>query len=149
MKFLKRNLKHLNNLVYINRQICFVYDELLKIDLNDELQECLTESLKDRENIGKILVGKILKLGGEAPVNIGLDRTYSNLLSKLMRMHKLNQEELLVGSLCDLEQLSVKSYDVFLQEMHIPLSICRMLIAQRDIIQHHINHAKTQPFLVA
>ncbi|GAB1855204.1 hypothetical protein MHTCC0001_00370 [Flavobacteriaceae bacterium MHTCC 0001] len=150
MKYLQRNLDRLNNLLYINLQVKNIYDELISTTTAEELRIFFTRSSVDLDMLCSVLEKQIVKLGGEPKQYKSLNRFYKGVLISLKNnLEDEDAGESLKYKLCELEELSINSYDAFLEEMHIPLSVCKMLIGQRDKIQQRIYSIRTREILVA
>lgn len=134
-----RILIKLNDLFVMNHQ---VEETFAKVQDNVEdrnLQSFVKEKIIERNQFGESLENELKKL--ETKTNNSLVLARRNGLKKFnfKRLLNFNDDIDLLKQVYKMMQLSVKKYNELLMEMHLPLSLCKLLIRQRDRIQNSLE----------
>ncbi|WP_298530986.1 DUF2383 domain-containing protein [uncultured Algibacter sp.] len=135
MKRLGRILEKMNDLLIMNGEAEKIYFELVEDTIEKDLKATFRESGFERNEFSKDLKLEILKLNGEPNYS---ENRRSDLYKYWMNLRNLllfEDEKNLLQEVCNLKALSIKKYNELLSEMSLPLSTCKMLIRQRDIIE--------------
>ncbi len=149
MRYLERNLIRLNELLHLNYELEELYHETSKETTDDGLQVFLMQRALERKAYSEALKNQIVQMAGKPTDYEGLGGLQKRNLVQFKQLLEIQDIIELLHQICKVEALSVVSYNIFLQERHVPLSICKLLIEQRDKIQYTINSIKVKEALVA
>ncbi|MDO6761456.1 DUF2383 domain-containing protein [Tamlana sp. 2_MG-2023] len=137
MKKNKRILMNLNGLLMVNQEVEKIYLELVDKVTDDELKYYFrTNSLK-RKEFSEALKVEILNLGGSCnKVGIQASSELSKFWMNVRNFVLLNDgEENLINEVREMQSLAINKYNELLRMLGLPLSVCKLLVKQRDIIQ--------------
>jgi len=149
MKYLKRNLDKLNDLLNLNYQVEQIYDDLLE-DVNDEdIITLIRRRRFERKQNSDMLRKKIIELKGFPKSFEALDNIYYRSLFNIKKLINKEETNKAIDKLCRIEEQSIANYNAFLQERNVPLSICKILVVQRDRIQKSLNKLKVREMVAA
>lgn len=144
------HLGKLNNLLNINYEIEKIYLEALENVTDDNLKTFFRARGYERLEFGNELRLEIEKFGG-VPIHSGL--ISNNGLYKIWMNFKnlvlMENEGNLLDEVYKLKELNVEQYNNLLREMNVPLSICKLLVKQRDAIEATMNAIKRHEAFVA
>lgn len=149
MRHLKKHIAGLNKVLQMNYEVEEMYHDALENVMDDDLKTFFRNIGFERNEYSRVLRGEISKLGGEPTSYEGLGRIHKWMLMKLKDAIKSEDHTALMDYVCTIEQFTIGTYNAVLQERNVPLSICKMLIEQRDNIESTINTIQAQEALVA
>ncbi|WP_136480353.1 PA2169 family four-helix-bundle protein [Cognatitamlana onchidii] len=148
MKRIEHITSKMNDLLIMNAEVEKMYLELFN-KLNDyELKTLIKERAEQRNEFNKDLKFEIIELGGKPKYAKAAKSEFYKFWMNFRNLLLLEDNKDLFYELYDLKELSVKKYNDILQEMHLPLSSCKLLIRQRDNIQDAMDALKREEHLV-
>lgn len=148
MKQMESILVKMNDLLIMTNEVEKIYRELLSKTEDTELKPILRDWGFERNEFGKDLKLEILKLGG---VPTYTERIHAHLYKYWMNFRNfllLEDDINLLNELHTLKALNVKKYNDILQEISLPLSTCKLLIKQRDLIENAMDMMERQQSLI-
>lgn len=149
MRYLKRNLEKLNSLLQLNHEMKTIYEMASHIALGAELEALLERYSFQRSEFSNDLKAQILDMGGKPSIQDRLSSVNNQFLDVINRLVMDNEVDKILRHICNIEQMSIDNYNNFLQELHIPVSVCKLLIGQRDDFQNNISIIETKEVLEA
>ncbi|GAA4232948.1 hypothetical protein GCM10022291_08840 [Postechiella marina] len=134
-----RILIKLNDLFVMNHQLEETFAKVQDNVEDRNLQSFVKQKIIERNQFGESLENELKKL--ETKTNNSLVLARRNGLKKFnfKRLLNFNDDIDLLKQVYKMMQLSVKKYNELLMEMHLPLSLCKLLIKQRDRIQNSLE----------
>ncbi|OBQ55127.1 hypothetical protein VQ01_10405 [Tamlana sp. s12] len=136
MKTKEKFISNLNSLLIMNAEVEKIYTELVDKVSDEDLKTFFSQQGKQRREFTKDLKAKIVSLGGSYE-NKG--RVQSELYKFWMNIRNFvmfnKSEESLMNEVRDMQGLTINKYNDLLRMLGLPLSICKLLIKQRDRIQ--------------
>lgn len=149
MRYVKKILGQLNDLLLVNFEVEKVYSEIVD-EVNDEtLSRFFRERAIERNEFSKLINYEIEALG-ETPERIGaLSKNFYKLKTKFKGLVDVDNESKLIDAIFNLKQESINKYNEVLMQPHLPLKICKMLVKQRDSIQATLRVFKREYAVVA
>lgn len=150
MKETHKLIKAINNLLLMNYEAERIYIETLDIVKDTRLKTFFRERGYERNEYGRQLRAEITNLGGIPRSHDGLSRDYYKLWINFKRLLLEDEEsEALLDEVCYVKQLSIDAYDEVLHMHKLPISLCKILVEQRDNIQAGIYAIRAKEQLVA
>lgn len=150
MKHLENNLEHMNMLLLFSLEVEQIYFKVLATVKDDNLEAILKDAIASNRKFNAALKAEIVKFGGTPASyrkqNIKLNATHFRFKRAL---NNIEDSSYVIIELCKIKELNIKACNALLQERHLPLSVCKLLIAQKDDIQAFIGVIKTRGELVA
>ncbi|MFG6687232.1 DUF2383 domain-containing protein [Mariniflexile sp. HNIBRBA6329] len=144
MKSSEKILGKLNNLLIMNYEVEKIYSEALDLATDDNLKAFFRERGFERNEFGRQLRDEIVKLNGKPkPLNV-LSGNFDNILANFKNYILLNNEYDLMEEIYNLKTKSIEKYNELLMEINLPLSVCKLLVKQRDSIYSNMNAMKRQ-----
>lgn len=142
MKSSEKILEKLNNLLIMNYEVEKVYLDALDLATNTDLKTFFRERGFERNEFGRQLRAEIENLEGK-PKELGvLSGEFYRILMNFRNCIFLNSESDLMEEIYKLKELNIESYNTMLMEINLPLSVCKVLVKQRDSITSHMNAMK-------
>mgnify|MGYP000280081388 CR=1 FL=1 len=135
MKRLVRILEKMNDLLVMNGEAEKIYFELVENTVEKDLKETFKESGFEKNEFATDLKLEILKLNGEPNYSENLKSDLYKYWMNLRNFLLFEDEKNLIQEVCNLKALSIKKYNELLSEISLPLSTCKLLVRQRDIIE--------------
>ncbi|QQY83239.1 PA2169 family four-helix-bundle protein [Tamlana sp. s12] len=136
MKTKEKFISNLNSLLIMNAEVEKIYTELVDKVSDEDLKTFFSQQGMQRGEFSKDLKAKIVSLGGSYE-NKG--RVQSELYKFWMNIRNFvmfnKSEESLMNEVRDMQGLTINKYNDLLRMLGLPLSICKLLIKQRDRIQ--------------
>ncbi|AUS05434.1 PA2169 family four-helix-bundle protein [Pseudotamlana carrageenivorans] len=136
MKKNEKYINSLNSLLIMNAEVEKIYMELVDKVSDEDLKKFFSDKAMQRHEFTKDLKSKIISLGGSYD-NKG--RMHSELYKFWMNIRNFvmfnKSEESLMSEVRDMQGLTINRYNELLRMLGLPLSICKLLIKQRDRIQ--------------
>lgn len=144
MKSSEKILEKLNNLLIMNYGVEKVYLEALELATDNNLKAFFRERGFERNEFGRQLRAEIEKLQGKpkqlGDISNGLNNIWLNIKNHIV----LHNESELMDEIYKLKALTIDGYNALLMEINLPLSVCKVLIKQRDSVYSHMNAMKRQ-----
>ncbi|MBU2949933.1 PA2169 family four-helix-bundle protein [Tamlana agarivorans] len=138
MKKQKRILLNLNALLIVNQEVERIYLELEGKVLDEDLKYFFKANSVKRKEFVEALKVEILKLGGSFD-NEEVQASSSELSKFWMKVRNVvllnDSEEKIIKEVSEMQSLAINRYNELLRMLGLPLSVCKLLIKQRDIIQ--------------
>lgn len=142
MKTSERILAKLNNLLIMNYETEKVYLEALELATGDNLKAFFRERGFERNEFSRQLKVEIIKLDGQPKKFNGLSSTFDKKRHDFKTLLLLNNEDDLMDVVVALKRFSIEKYNDVLREINLPLSVCKLLVKQRDSIYSNMNAMK-------
>lgn len=139
-----------NNLLMINYEAEKIYIDAYDIVDNDELKTFFRELAFERNEFVRALQRETIKLGGKTQSFEGLNklsRAYYIFWKNLRPLLKEDNTLELLDQICSIKAWSINNYNDLLQEFNLPLSFCKLLVEQRDLLHYKINSIKAKETL--
>ena len=142
MKTSEKILALLNNLLIMNYQIETMYLEAHDMVSDKHLKAYFRERGLERNEFSGQLKTEIIKLEGVPRKFIGLSSDFNKMWHDFKTLLLLNNEDDLMDVVYVLKRLSIEKYNDVLREINLPLSVCKLLVKQRDRIYSNMNAMK-------
>ena len=149
MKYTGRMIEKLNSLLIMNNEVEKLYTEALNLVKEDNFSAFFREQAYERNEFGKELKIEIEKLEVAPKELVALSRAFYLKRMNFKNLIKLNAEAELFNEVYTLKVNSINNYNALLMERNLPLSLCKVLIKQRDRIQVKLNALKREEQFVA
>ena len=148
MKHLGKIFRMLNELLIMNQEIEIIYLEAHDIVNDEDLKTFFRERNFERNEFGRDLKKEVVKLGGNPKgLNDLSDRYYKGWM-KFKKLLDTNNEFELLNEISKTKRLNIAAYNKLLQERNLPLSLCKLLVKQRDGVQMSLNALRTKNAIV-
>jgi len=135
MRYSENFSNKLNDLLNMNYEVEKIYLEAFNSVTDDTLQTFFKDRQNKRREFSLELRNEIEGLNiAPRSVNI-LSKYYHENQMNIKDDDLLNDNENILLKIFGLLQTSINSYNDLLQEINLPLSLCKILIRQRDNIQ--------------
>lgn len=142
-------LKKLNDLLIMNHEIETTYLEGLEYVYRDDLKTYFRERSFERYEFGKLLQSEIQKLNKNSEYSknnfINFSKIKMNIKNALLFQYEVD----LLREIREIKYLTINVYNDLLLEHGLPLSLCKLLIRQRDQIQDNLTLLEREKSLVA
>lgn len=143
------HLRKLNNLLNMNYEIEQIYLGALENVTDDNLKSFFRAQGYKRHQFGKDLSAEIEKFGGK----VTHSESRSNHLYKIdvnfRNIMLMENESDVLDEVYRIKQLNIEHYNDLLREMNMPLSVCKLLVKQRDAIETAMHAMKRHEANVA
>lgn len=149
MKRSQKSLDRINSLLYLNYEVENIYLEVLDNIYNKEIRTFFKTTGFYRSEFSSVLKSEILKFGGNPIEFDKLSRNFSRILKTFKSQLESDNEFELMKGICKIKKISIDAYNNVLQERNLPLSVCKVLVGQRDNIEETLNLIKVKEQLVA
>lgn len=149
MKNIEKQILLVNDLLRFNYEAEKFYLDAFSIVSDVSLKIFFKNTSFYRNKFCKALRSEIINHGGTPVV---FENTSIKLNRSLMRLkHSVNTENKvgLIDEICNVKQQTIFAYNNLLQQRNLPLSICKVLVEQRDKIQETLNTIQAKKQLVA
>ncbi|WP_242156068.1 DUF2383 domain-containing protein [Aestuariivivens sediminis] len=142
MNISEKVITKINNVLMMNYEAEKIYLDASELVDDNEFKAFFSERGFERNEFSRALQKEITKLGAEPQSFDRLNRLSSryHIIWKNMRplLKKGNERELL-DQVCSVIQWSIDNYNSLLQEINLSLSLCKLLVGQRDILHVTMN----------
>jgi DNA polymerase III gamma/tau subunit len=139
-----------NNLLKMNHEVEKIYIDAHDIVDDEKLKSFFRELAFERNEFSKALQRETIKLG-EAPQNFEglnkLSRAYHIIWKNLRPLLKQDNTPELLDQICSIKEWSIDNYNNLLQEFNLSLSLCKLLVEQRDLLHSKMNRIKVNEAL--
>ncbi|MEP1487971.1 MAG: hypothetical protein ABJK28_06060 [Algibacter sp.] len=129
----------MNDLFLMNQQVEKSYAKIQEDIVDASLKSFFKEKAIERNGFCELLQKELNKL--ETKIDNPLMMNRRNRLASLnfKKLLHFDEDIDLFKQVYSVMQLSVRKYNELLMEMHLPLSLCKLLIKQRDRIQSSLD----------
>lgn len=139
-----------NNLLMMNYEVEKIYKDAHDIVVDENLKSFFKELAFERNKFISALEKETIKLGEKPQSFKGLNklsRAYYILWRNLRPLLKENNSPELLDQICNIKEWSIDNYNDLLQEFNLSLSLCKLLVEQRDLIHYKMNSLKVRETL--
>ncbi len=144
MTHLEKIFRQLNELLIMNHEVEIIYLEAHDIVNDEDLMTFFRERNFERNEFGRALKREVVKLGGSPKgLNDLSDRYYKGWM-KFKELLDTDNEFELLNEISKIKRLNIAAYNKLLQERNLSLSLCKLLVKQRDSIQMSLNSLTTR-----
>ncbi|WP_242203988.1 DUF2383 domain-containing protein [Aestuariivivens insulae] len=151
MKLSDKVVTKMNNLLMLNYEVEKMYLDAFDIVEDERLKVFFRERAFERNESARALRGQIIKLGFE-PKSFDrlnkLSNRYYIIWKNIRPLLKEGNIPELLDQVCSVKQWSMDNYNSLLQEINLPLSLCKLLASQRDLLQSNMHTIKAREALV-
>ena len=137
MKQIEQILEKLNDLLILNEEVENAYTKANHIVTNAFHKSFSKEKSQERGRFVKSLKNELNKIEKKAG-NIALKRRDHVVRLNFRSFLKIENDNRFIRKVYEIELLSIQKYDELLAQMNMPLSLCRLLLKQRDQIQEKL-----------
>jgi len=149
MKHLDKILSQLNELLVMNYEVEKIYLEAHDIANDEDLKTFFRDRNIERNEFGSALRQEIIELGGSLKELSNLSNRYQKVWMSFKELLDTDNEYELLNEIGKLKRQNIAAYNLLLQEINLSLSLCKLLVKQRDSIQMSLNSLRTNDVLVA
>ena len=139
-----------NNLLKMNQEAEKIYSDDHNIVDDNNLKSFFGELAFERNEFYRALQRETIKLG-EVPQSFEglnkLSRAYHIIWKDLRPLLKQNNTPELLDQICNIKEWSIDNYNNLLQEFNLSLSLCKLLVEQRDLLHSKMNRIKVNETL--
>lgn len=151
MKLSEKVINKINNLLILNYEVEKMYSDASGLVDDDRLKAFFRERAFERNESARALRKQIIKLGFE-PVSFErlnrLSNRYYMIWKTIRPLLKEGNVPELLDEVCGVKQWSMDNYNSLLQEINLPLSLCKLLGSQRDRLQSNMHTIKAREALM-
>ncbi|TGV02826.1 DUF2383 domain-containing protein [Flavivirga rizhaonensis] len=144
MKKENKILVKLNDIFLMNKVIEKTYIKTYEKVSDINIKALLKEKSLERYNFSEILQNEIKKLGADVEESIMSKRRYHFYMRSFSNLLQLEDNIGLLNAVYKIELLCIEKYNELLQEINLSLSLCRLLVKQRDHIQYGLRLIKKE-----
>ncbi|WP_370477768.1 DUF2383 domain-containing protein [Tamlana flava] len=149
MRNLEKVLKKLNDLLVSNHELENIYQEAFKAIDDEELKSFFQEQSRVRKIYSEQLCLEIENLVGKSKFSEAVGRESYKVSMNFRNLIFLKDYSLLLKEVYRIKQSTISKYNTLLNELNLPLSVCKLLVEQRDGIQATMNTIKRSESLIA
>lgn len=128
-------LIELNDLFLMNHQVGKIFLKIQDHVVDGSLKSFFKEKEVERNEFCKLLQNESNKLEEKIDNSIMLNRRNHLTKLNLKKLFHFNKDLDLFMQVNRIMQLSIDKYNELLMEMNMPLSLCKLLVRQRDSVQ--------------
>jgi len=148
MRNKEKILNKLNDLLITNQGLEDIYEEASKAVVGESLKAFFTERAEERRRYNQKLSKEMEKLVGNAkPLKNSANGSYKVSMA-FRNLIFMKDHRLIVNEVCRIKEISINKYNALLSELNLPLSLCKLLSAQRDNIQSNMNAIRRLEHLI-
>jgi len=150
VKHSEKVISKANSLLMMNYEAEKIYKDAHDIVKDDVLKSIFTELAFERNQFIKALQKETIKLGEEPQRFEGLNklsRPYHIFWKNLIPSLKKNDLPEIFEQICNIKEWSIDNYNSLLQELNLSLSLCKLLVGQRDLLHSKMNSIKSKETL--
>ena len=128
-------LEKLNDLLILNEEVERAYSKASKMVGDKDYKAFSKKRSLERAAFASVLRNEFSKLEGKSKNLMALKRRGQLVRLKYKNSLKIEKESGFLARIYDIEVFSIKNYDEFLTQMNLPLSLCKIVLKQRDQIE--------------
>lgn len=139
-----------NNLLMMNYEAEKIFSDAHDIVDDDNLKSFFRELAFERNEFIRALRKETKSLGEKPQSFEGLNklsRAYFIFWKNLRPLLKEKNITELLDQICSMKEWSIENYNSLLQEFNLSLSLCRLLVEQRDLLHSKMNSLKIRETL--
>jgi len=139
-----------NNLLMMNYEAKKIFSDAHDIVDDDNLKSFFRELAFERNEFIRALQKETINLGDKPQRFEGLNklsRAYYIFWKNLRPLLKEKNIPELLDQICSMKEWSIDNYNSLLQEFNLSLSLCRLLVEQRDLLHSKMNSLKIREAL--
>lgn len=141
-------LKKLNDLFVTNQELENIYDEAFKTVPGESLKMFFNERKEERRMYNEQLCLELEKLLGDAKLPKSMVNESYKASMNFRNLIFLKDHSLIVQEVCRIKEVTINKYNALLSELNLPLSLCKLLSAQRDKVQSNMNAIRRLEHLI-
>ncbi|MEL0454911.1 DUF2383 domain-containing protein [Flavobacteriaceae bacterium SZ-1-7] len=146
---MEKVLKKLNDLLVSNHEHENIYQEAFKAIDDEELKSFFQEQRNVRKMYSEQLCLEIEKLVGKSKFSEAVSKESYKVSMNFRNLIFLKDYSLLLNEVYRIKRATISKYNALLNELNLPLSVCKLLVEQRDGIQATMNAIKRSENLIA
>jgi hypothetical protein len=132
-------IEKLNDLLVLNEEVGNAYKKASeKLKFADNIAYSKGRALERAEFV-RLLKNELAKLENKVENAVVFKRRLQLVRSNLKKQLKIGDDLEFVGKVYEIEVLCSNKYDELLSQINLPLSLCRMLLKQRDSIEARLR----------
>lgn len=144
MKRYDRILTKLNDLSLMNYQVEKTYAKAVKDVTDERMKTFFKEKGAERKQFDALLQVEIKKLESKVDNALMINRRNHLVKMNIKNLMDFENERELLNAVYKITELSIEKYNELLMEMHMSLSLCKLLIKQRDHMQSSLHLIRRQ-----
>lgn len=148
MRNREKILNKLNDLLVTNEGLENIYEEASKAAVGESLKTFFAERAEERRKYNQKLGVEMKKLLGDSSLPKGSANGSYKISMAFRNLIFMKDHNLIVNEICRIKEISINKYNALLSELNLPLSLCKLLSAQRDNIQSNMNAIKRLEHLI-
>ncbi|WP_406682640.1 hypothetical protein N1F78_08030 [Seonamhaeicola sp. MEBiC1930] len=139
MKQINHILERLNELIILNEEVENAYVRASKSLVNSHNKTYATERGQEREKIVNLLKIELSKIEKSEANALAIKRKFHLMRLNFRKYFKIENDPGFYVKVYEIEILSINKYDELLSQINLPLSLCRLLLKQRDSLQARLH----------
>lgn len=147
MEHLEKIFRRVNELLIMNYEVEIIYLEAHDIVNDEDLKAFFREKNFERNEFGRALKREVIKLGGSPKGLDDLSDRYYRGWMKFKELLDTDNEFEILKEISKIKRLNIAAYNKLLQERNLSLSLCKLLVKQRDSIQMSLNSLRTKKII--
>ena len=125
-----------------------IYTEAFKTIENEGLKLFFEEQSQECKKYSDQLVTEIEKLVGKSKFSEAIGKESYKVSMNFRSLIFLKDHDRLLKQVYRIKYLTINKYNTLLSELNLPLSVCKLLVEQRDSIQAAMNAIKRSENLI-
>lgn len=135
----------LKDLLFMNQEVQKTFLKVQSDSIDHGLKSFFKAKVTERNTFGKLLQAELNKLEAKAKTSILMqNRSHYFRSPNLKNVLQIHRDLDLFNQVYKVLQVSIKKYNALLMEIDLPLSLCKLLIKQRDRIQSSLDLIKQE-----
>lgn len=135
----------LKDLLFMNQEVQKTFLKVQSDSIDYGLKSFFKAKVTERNTFGKLLQAELNKLEAKAKTSILMqNRSHYFRSPNLKNVLQIHRDLDLFNQVYKVLQVSIKKYNALLMEIDLPLSLCKLLIKQRDRIQSSLDLIKQE-----
>lgn len=146
----ERVIYKLNSLLMMYHEAVKIYSDARDITNNEALKIFFNQLITERNQNISALRTEVVKLNVKPQNFEGLNklsRAYFLFWNNIKPLLKHKDTSKVLDQICSLKVWSIDNYNDLLEEHNLPLSLCKILVEQRDFIHSRMNGIKAKQTL--
>ncbi len=137
-------LKKFRVLIRLNKEVAQIYKEASCFTRDADLKKFFADRSKQRTHFVRGIENELLKRHIRLVDYYDPKTSVCKQRNHFKRYHNLDNENLFFNIVYRIKRYSLSKYDEALREAKLPLTVCRILIRQRDNVNYAVNVLKRQ-----
>lgn len=135
----------LKDLLFMNQEVQKTFAKVQSDSIDHGLKSFFKAKVTERNTFGKLLQAELNKMETKAKTSILMqNRSHFFRSPNLKNVLQIHRDLDLFNQVYKVLQVSIKKYNALLMEIDLPLSLCKLLIKQRDRIQSSLDLIKQE-----